>query len=86
MIATHCSEFSSPYDSVPEWAIPLGNRLPEDEHFSQAGPDLISVLLAQGVLAVASLRALVPELVLTGQDVLVPQRQCPLEKHLRRPL
>lgn len=73
MIATHCSAFSSPYGSVPEWVISLGNRLPEDERFSQAGPDLISVLLAQGVLAVPSRRALVPELVLTGQDVLVPQ-------------
>lgn len=63
---------SSPYDSIPEWVIPLEDRLTEDKHFSQAGPDRISVLLAQGVLAVPSRRALVPELVLTGQDVLVP--------------
>lgn len=62
---------SSPYDSIPKRVIPPGDRLPEDEHLSQAGPDSVSVL-AQGVLAVPSRRALVPELVLTGQDVLVP--------------
>lgn len=63
---------SSPYDSIPKCVIPPGDRLPEDEHLSQAGPDRLSVLLAQGVLAVPSRRALVPELVLTGQHVLVP--------------
>lgn len=63
---------SSPYDSIPKRVIPPGDRLPEDKHLSQAGPDSVSVLLAQGVLAVPPRRALDPELVLTGQDVLVP--------------